>query len=358
VVGAFRVIGTAGAGAWDTIKIGAGAPALSCVARRREGDRGPDRGFEELVASSRPKPQAPDWVKKLAKRRHRGPGRLDAAAQGMAEWGVKAITGWGSSAVQFNTWLDGWLQPHQGEAEGGRREAKQAAAEIAALTKFDNKALARRHLGRGQRPHPARVRRPAVGADARRAEEGRRPPAEHRGGGEGRPEGRARLAAGGDLTGRLHSGMKVTKVMAEVAGAGGVHRREGHRTLKRKWGSRPPTTWSPRAAGDRRRRAGGPVVPRSTPRTRQLAVGRVPEDLRRPGRVGRGSGRSARSTAAPRSRPAGDGSGEGAEGRRHHAVPATVERHPGRPAAAHHLRLPQGGDRAAGVPTPSPATRW
>lgn len=108
IVAVFRAAGTAAALAWDTIKMGAGAVAIA-VGTMAAGLGSLAKnvpGMEEMGAT------------------------LERTGAGMADWGSNAVTGWGDSAVQFNTWLDKALQPKAKGKEAGAALAEGVKEEM------------------------------------------------------------------------------------------------------------------------------------------------------------------------------------------------------------------------------------
>lgn len=87
IIATFRIVGTAIAGVWDMIKVGAGAVAIGLggVAKGLGMLAKEIPGFEEMGA------------------------RIEKAGEDMGKWGQGAVNGMGGSAAKFNTWLDGVL---------------------------------------------------------------------------------------------------------------------------------------------------------------------------------------------------------------------------------------------------------
>jgi hypothetical protein len=142
VVFAFRIMGTAAALVWDTIKAGAGVVAvvfgevLKVIAAVSQ-------GLIEL-AKAVPDDLRPAWVDDLISGAERANEAIYKTGRGISDWGKKAIGGFGDSAVKFNTWLDGIANKQKEKAKEAAAEAVAAAGQVeAALKKFDNAALVR-----------------------------------------------------------------------------------------------------------------------------------------------------------------------------------------------------------------------
>lgn len=144
VLECFRGIGTSAALAWDVIRAGAGiaATAFGYVV---ESGLSVVSVFRTVVDLGR---QLPDSLKPagfdgFADAVGRADDRVKAVGREIKEWGIGAVTSFGSTAVQFNAWLDRIAAKQKKQTEEQKRDAIGAAAEVAALTKFDNGALAR-----------------------------------------------------------------------------------------------------------------------------------------------------------------------------------------------------------------------
>ena len=121
VIALFRATGTGAALAWDTVKSGAGAIAFVAGAILEQGGTilSMLRSITDL-AKSLPDNLRPAWVDDMIGGVARADDAVKAFGGKMKNWGSNAVTGWGDSAVQFNSWLDKALAPKAAGKEVGK----------------------------------------------------------------------------------------------------------------------------------------------------------------------------------------------------------------------------------------------
>jgi hypothetical protein len=145
VVGAFRLVGTAAALVWDTLKAGAGVLSIAFGGVLKILALVID-ALAGLVSLAKGLPDAirPAWVNDFVTGIDAARAAVDRTGEGLLTWGRDAITGFGNSAVQFNGWLDRVSKKTRDQVKADAAEAVAAAGQVAAavrLTKFDNAAL-------------------------------------------------------------------------------------------------------------------------------------------------------------------------------------------------------------------------
>jgi hypothetical protein len=146
VVAVFRAIGTAAAYVWDSIKLGAGVVAVAFGAIIEYGGttlsmfRNLVDVFKKAADAMGVKDQKIDQVVAMV---DGADDKVKGWGKAMKEWGANAVTGFGDSAKQFNSWLDRAL----GRQKQAAKEGKAALAEVGAAAgvldklKSDNRPL-------------------------------------------------------------------------------------------------------------------------------------------------------------------------------------------------------------------------
>jgi hypothetical protein len=136
IVGAFRVVGTAGALVWDTMKAGIGAVSIA-VSLLVDGFGVLVMAFGKVVGLAKMLPDElrPAWVDGMVDGIAEFEAKVHGRAEKMRTWGAEAITGWGKSGAQFNDWLDRIRKPAAAAAVAGSSKI-EGAAEAAAAEKY------------------------------------------------------------------------------------------------------------------------------------------------------------------------------------------------------------------------------
>lgn len=143
IVGMFRMSGTAAALTWDTIRSGAGVIAIvaGAIVEHTGGIVGAFRALVDLVANL-PDQMKPEGFERFQAGVAEADAKVRGFGRGVREWGQGAVTSWGQSATQFNTWLDRVTAKQDQAAARTARNATAAAGTVAAAAmKLDNAAL-------------------------------------------------------------------------------------------------------------------------------------------------------------------------------------------------------------------------
>jgi hypothetical protein len=139
----FRVMGTAAALVWDTLRSGAGIAAIAFGAVIEHGGSVMTM-FRNIVDLGEHLPDAlkPEGFDRFAGAVRAADDKVRGYGRGIREWGQGAVSSWGQSAGQFNAWLDR-VTAKQAEATGRNAAAAAGSANqvAAAVTKLDNAAL-------------------------------------------------------------------------------------------------------------------------------------------------------------------------------------------------------------------------
>lgn len=107
IVMTFRAVGTTIAYVWDILKAGAGVASIAASAIVTAFGYVVE-AFKEVVnlAKELPDDLRPDWIDDFSAGIQRFEDRVKQAGEEMRDWGKGVIAGMGSSAKQFNSWLD------------------------------------------------------------------------------------------------------------------------------------------------------------------------------------------------------------------------------------------------------------
>lgn len=142
IVGVFRVIGTAIALTWDTLKFGAGIAAIAFGAIIEYGGTTLSM-FRSIVDLGRRLPESlrPAGFNEFADQVAAADDKVRGWGRGLKEWGVDAVTTWGSSAVQFNKWLDKVANRQKEAAQDAKNDVAELAQTVEALKAAGNAPL-------------------------------------------------------------------------------------------------------------------------------------------------------------------------------------------------------------------------
>jgi hypothetical protein len=131
ITGAFRFIGSAGAWAWDIIKVGAGGVAIA-AATIVDGFSLVVKVFKDVVSLAKELPE--DLRPAGLDRFIAGVDKFDAGvkdtAVGLRAWGDKQFANFGKSAADFNRALDEALKPKEKGKELGKEMAQGIEEEL------------------------------------------------------------------------------------------------------------------------------------------------------------------------------------------------------------------------------------
>jgi hypothetical protein len=143
IVNAFRTIGITGALVWDTLRSGAGVVAIAFgfIIEHTGGVVGAFRALVDL-AGQLPEELRPPGFERFQSAVAAADDKVRGFGRGVREWGQGAVTSWGQSVTQFNTWLDRVTAKQATATQQTAAAAVRAAETVtAAVTKLVNAAL-------------------------------------------------------------------------------------------------------------------------------------------------------------------------------------------------------------------------
>lgn len=139
VVGAFKLIGKAGAYAWDTIKAGVGAVANAIGFIVEKVFTRVVDAFHALVSLAKELPDAirPDWVDDFVDGVGRARDAVKAGGVGLQDWGKRQIDQWGNSAKAVDEWFAKIGKKRVAEANKQAEVQKRAMAAMGETPKYN-----------------------------------------------------------------------------------------------------------------------------------------------------------------------------------------------------------------------------
>lgn len=134
VTNCFKLIGKAGAYAWDTIKAGVGAVAIAIGFIVEKVFTKLVDAFYEVANLAKRLPDSirPSWVNNFVDGVGRARDAVRGAGVGLQDWGKKQIDGWGNSAKAVDAWFDKLGRKRVEDIKAAAAEQRRAAAEAEA----------------------------------------------------------------------------------------------------------------------------------------------------------------------------------------------------------------------------------